>query len=110
MNVHSGHSCAEPDLVGGQFFSDHAMDPWLTAKWTSDDDGVAVGSITVPGVTVSDVLGRTVVVHASADGPDAGAEISCGVISDSDSTRGESPTKELGFCVTAEGHDVNHRV
>lgn len=78
-------------------------DPFCTTQWASDAGGAATGEIVVDGFQVTNVLGRTIVAHASADGADNGARISCGVIYDGNAKSGEQACGENTAFDTASG-------
>ena len=70
-HIHAGFTCDDSDSVGDHYCEDGtcAVDPWTPITYTSDASGVAEISLTIPGFSLNGempVLGRALVVHASA--------------------------------------------
>lgn len=82
IHIHTGSSCASADAPGGHFFQG-STDPWPASVVVCEacpvqpEELSGVNVVDAGGLTLSDVNGRTVVVHASD-----GERIACGVISD----------------------------
>jgi len=83
LHIHTGTSCNDAANVGGHYWlPSTATDPWLVTNWAAVN-GKASGTFDVSaGLTLSQVMGRAVVVH---DG--AGARIACGVIMDGENAK-----------------------
>ena len=74
IHVHTGSTCS---AANGHYYDTDREDPWIVKKWTSDINGRAKGTFFVrPGPNSINVLGRTLVVHDSANS----ARAACGVI------------------------------
>merc|ERR1719343_1628694 len=100
IHIHSGSSCATHADVGGHFFSaDIKDDPWLPVVYATTDGasneytGVAVTT----GLSVADIMGKAMVVHAL----DSGARIACGIIGAD--TAAEQPDVEVREMVPYPG-------
>jgi hypothetical protein len=77
IHIHSGTSCATHDQVGGHFWTNTAADPWTAVGTYSAGAVTVTGLVDIkPGYTLSENVGRTVVVHSAADG----ARVLCGVL------------------------------
>lgn len=73
IHVHTGRTCDDASQVGGHYWTPQTMaDMWIPAKWQSSSGKVTVAGT---GLSLGDVLGRTVVVHAPS-----GSRWACGVI------------------------------
>lgn len=74
IHIHKGTAC---DTAGGHWWNSAAItdDPWATIMYNGTD-GTSTGSVSVTtGLSVPDVLGRTMVIHDVT-----GARISCSLI------------------------------
>lgn len=79
IHVHEGTTCSDANSVGGHYYKVD-VDPWTTdggAIYTSDGDGLALGSFTVvTGYdTMQQNLGHAVVIHDQE-----GVRLSCGLL------------------------------
>jgi Cu/Zn superoxide dismutase len=79
IHIHQGETCNDANAVGGHYYK-VGVDPWTTeggAIYTSDGDGLAMGSFTLmTGYdTISQNLGHAVVIHDQE-----GVRVSCGLL------------------------------
>ena len=76
FHVHTGTSCQHADSVGGHFYdtTTETKDPWSPTKWSTETNEILLNKTPK---TLNEMLGRTVVVHASS-----GKRIGCGVLRD----------------------------
>ena len=76
FHVHTGTSCQHADSVGGHFYdtTTETTDPWSPTKWSTETNEILLKKTPK---TLNEMLGRTVVVHASS-----GKRIGCGVLRD----------------------------
>lgn len=71
VHIHVGTDCAAP---GAHYFS--VDDAWLDIKYWTDGSGARVRHMAIDvGLNVTDVVGRTLVLHNTT-----GAKVACGVI------------------------------
>jgi len=78
IHIHSGSTCDDASGVGGHYYhGDLAADPWSPVVYTPDSfgDSTSLGTSIAIGQSLSDVLGRAVVVHDHT-----GGRVSCGII------------------------------
>ena len=98
IHIHEGFSC---DDAGDHYFK--KTDPWTTTYATSAD-GIAAIDFEISGFTMTEVAGRTIVLHASD-----GARIGCGVLEPTSglfvsfSTLGMLLVTETGDSITIQG-------
>jgi Cu/Zn superoxide dismutase len=79
IHIHEGVTCSDADSVGGHYYK-VSVDPWTTdggAIYTSDGDGLAMGSFTLlTGYdTMQQNVGHAVVIHDQD-----GVRVSCGLL------------------------------
>jgi hypothetical protein len=87
VHVHSGTSCSNSTMQGGNFYST-ADDPWATTGYrTTDTDGYALFFDCV-STGEPDMEGQAFVVHA-----DDGSRVSCGLLMSAPEETTSSPTE-----------------
>jgi Cu/Zn superoxide dismutase len=79
IHIHQGKTCSDANSVGGHYYKVD-VDPWTTdggAIYTSDGDGLAMGSFTLlTGYdTMQQNVGHAVVIHDQE-----GVRVSCGLL------------------------------
>jgi len=78
IHIHSGSTCDDSSSVGGHYYHDDmAADPWSPVVYTPDASGASVsaGNLITIGHSLSDVMGRAIVVHDHT-----GGRVACGII------------------------------
>lgn len=78
IHIHSGSTCDDASGVGGHYYhGDLAADPWSPVVYTPDafGDSTSFGTSIAIGQTLSDVVGRAIVVHDHT-----GGRVACGII------------------------------
>jgi hypothetical protein len=73
-HIHSGTSCETIDLQGRHYYVGLPVDPWLTARYTSDNTGSAAFS-GVLDIGTYDLEGRAFVLHNAG-----GGRVGCGLL------------------------------
>jgi len=75
IHIHAGTTCAD-DALGHYYTGVVTADPWVTVAYTSDAEGVAIGSLTVnTGGSSLEVEGRAMIIHAYD-----GSRIACALL------------------------------
>eukprot|EP00037_Helgoeca_nana_P019906 m.196008 g.196008 ORF g.196008 m.196008 type:complete len:460 (+) comp25046_c0_seq1:97-1476(+) len=79
VHIHVGTTCENVNSAGGHYWTPpNSQDGWndATVRWSSNADGVAIGSFTVSsGYPIADNVGHVVVVHSGT-----GTRVGCGVL------------------------------
>ena len=78
IHIHSGSTCDDSSAVGGHYYNENLdADPWSQVVFTPDESGgsMSSGNVIAIGQSLSDVMGRAIVVHDHT-----GGRVACGII------------------------------